>query len=187
MADGVIGQMMESLTLPEPLPPREDSPWALNKKDAEGNANMLTTIYLEHDELEEVSRKLHAKYEKVKQTEQRAENYLTGDAEVVLCAYGVAARVARRAVDVLRKKGIKAGLVRPLMVFPFPENALKDTLSHARAIVAVELSAGQMIEDVKLAVECRVPVSLCCRYGGNIPSVVEICTAAENALKGGAR
>ena len=99
----------------------------------------------------------------------------------------MAARVARRAVDVLRKKGIKAGLVRPLMVFPFPENALKDTLSHARAIVAVELSAGQMIEDVKLAVECRVPVSLCCRYGGNIPSVVEICAAAENALKGGAR
>ena len=187
MADGVIGQMMESLTLPEPLPPREDSPWALNKKDAEGNANMLTTIYLEHDELEEVSRKLHAKYEKVKQTEQRAENYLTGDAEVVLCAYGVAARVARRAVDVLRKKGIKAGLVRPLMVFPFPENALKDTLSHARAIVAVELSAGQLIEDVKLAVECRVPVSLCCRYGGNIPSVAEICAEAENALKGCAR
>ena len=184
MADGVIGQMMESLTLPEPREPRPDGEWSLGLKNAKGEANMLTTLYLEHSELEELTRKLHAKYRKVEALEQRAESYRCEDAELIFCAYGVSARVARRAVDMLRRDGVKAGLVRPQMVFPFPVEALRATLGTARAIVSVEMSAGQMIDDIRLALECALPVHLCSRYGGNIPSVAEVCAAGREALSG---
>jgi len=184
MADGVIGQMMETVTLPEPQPPREDSSWSLAlKREDDGTPNFLTTLYLEHAELEEVRLRLDAKYKRAEAAEQRAELYRVDDAEIVLCAFGVAARVARRAVDVLREQGIKAGLLRPQMVWPFPVDALKAAMKTAKAFISVEMNCGQMIDDIKLSIECRRPVYLCSRCGGNIPSVAEIAARAAEVMK----
>ncbi len=184
MADGVIGQMMESLTLPEPAVYDYDPEWKMGRI-VDGKANIITSIYLEHDDLEELNRRLQAKYRLIEETEQRAEEFMTDDAEIVLVAYGISSRVAAGAVAMLREEGIRAGLVRPQMVFPFPKNALSKLLDngHARALVSVELSAGQMIEDIRLAIDCRLPVHLCNRMGGNIPSCGDICDMVKAIRK----
>ena len=113
------------------------------------------------------------------------EEIMTEDAEIVLVAYGISSRVAAGAVAMLREEGIRAGLVRPKMVFPFPKNALRKLLDNGqtRALVSVELSAGQMIEDIRLAIDCRLPVHLCSRMGGNIPSCNEICDMVKAIRK----
>ncbi len=184
MADGVIGQMMESLTLPEPAVYDYDPEWKMGRI-VDGKANIITSIYLEHDDLEELNRRLQAKYRRIEETEQRAEEFMTDDAEIVLVAYGISSRVAAGAVAMLREEGIRAGLVRPKMVFPFPKNALRKLLDNGqtRALVSVELSAGQMIEDIRLAIDCRLPVHLCSRMGGNIPSCNEICDMVKAIRK----
>lgn len=175
MADGVIGQMMESLTLPEPAEDSYDPEWKMGRI-VNGTANIITSIYLEHDDLEQLNHRLQEKYRRIEETEQQAEEIMTEDAEVVLVAYGITSRVASGAVTQLREKGVKAGLIRPKMVFPFPKDSLRRLLDngHTKAVVSVELSAGQMIEDIKLALDCRLPVHLCNRMGGNIPSCNEI-------------
>ena len=151
MADGVIGQMMESLTLPEPAVYDYDPEWKMGRV-VDGKANIITSIYLEHDDLEELNRRLQAKYRLIEDTEQRAEEIMTEDAEIVLVAYGITSRVASGAVTMLRGEGIKAGLIRPKMVFPFPKTSLRRLLDNGvtRALVSVELSAWEMIEDIKL-------------------------------------
>ena len=152
-----------------------------------GEANYLTTIYLENDDLERRNNLLQEKYRLIQEREQSAEEYMTDDAELVFVAYGISARIARTAVAELRKQGYKVGLLRPKMVFPFPERALNKIVraGHVRNFLCVELSPGQMIEDVKLSIECRIPVHLAGRMGGNIPSVREICEKALALLKGG--
>lgn len=191
MADGVIGQMMESVTLPEPATDTFDPPWTITK-EVNGVANFCSTIFLEHDELEQRNTELHKKFKHVAETEQRAEEYLTEDAELIIVAYGISARVSRNAVNQLRKEGLKVGMIRPLMVFPFPSNALNKAVKSGKtkAFVSVELSAGQMIEDVRLSTNCALPVHLCSRMGGNIPSVTEICNRCTEILasaKGGVK
>ncbi len=184
MADGVIGQIMETVTLPEPRPPREDSPWAITRKrEDDGTPNYFTTLYLEHSELEQIRLRLDAKYKEIEKNEQRSVPYRLDDAELVLCAFGVSARVALRAVDVLREQGIKAGLLRPQMVWPFPKDALRATLKTAKAFLSVEMNCGQMIDDVKLAIDCSRPVHLVSRCSGNIPSVAEIVAKAQEVMK----
>ena len=183
MADGVIGQMMESLTLPEPAVYDYDPEWKMGRV-VDGKANIITSIYLEHDDLEELNRRLQAKYRLIEDTEQRAEEIMTEDAEIVLVAYGITSRVASGAVTMLRGEGIKAGLIRPKMVFPFPKTSLRRLLDNAvtRALVSVELSAGQMIEDIKLSIDCKLPVYLCNRMGGNIPTCSDICDMVKKIL-----
>ena len=186
LADGVIGQMMESLTLPDPPDYVFDPDWKITG-ETNGEANYLTTIYLENDDLERRNNLLQEKYRLIQEREQSAEEYMTDDAELVFVAYGISARIARTAVAELRKQGYKVGLLRPKMVFPFPERALNKIVraGHVRNFLCVELSPGQMIEDVKLSIECRIPVHLAGRMGGNIPSVREICEKALALLKGG--
>ena len=178
MADGVIGQMMESLELPEPVNYTYDPEWRMGRI-VNGEANIITSIYMEHNDLEKLNHKLQAKYRAIEKDEQSCEEFFTDDAEIVLVAYGISSRVARGAVEMLRKQGVKAGLVRPKRVYPFPTDALARLAGESRvkAFVAVEMSAGQMIEDVRLAIECRKPVFLCNRMGGNIPSVGEVAEA----------
>jgi len=175
MADGVIGQMMESVVLPEPQVYDYDPEWRMGRIVG-GTANIITSIYMEHNDLEALNRKLQAKYRTIERDEQSCEEYRTDDAEFVLVAYGISSRVARGAVEMLRKEGVKAGLVRARKVYPFPTDALARLAREARvkAFVAVEMSAGQMIEDVRLAIECRKPVFLCNRMGGNVPSCREV-------------
>ena len=178
MADGVIGQMMESVVLPEPQVYDYDPEWRMGRV-VDGTANIITSIYMEHNDLEALNRKLQAKYRTIEREEQSCEEFRTDDAEIVLVAYGISSRVSRGAVEMLRKEGVKAGLVRPRKVYPFPTDALARLAREPRvkAFVAVEMSAGQMIEDVRLAVECRKPVFLCNRMGGNVPSCREVADA----------
>jgi 2-oxoisovalerate ferredoxin oxidoreductase alpha subunit len=178
-ADGVIGQMMESLTLPEPCSVKRELPdWALDPE--RDRNNLVTSIFLKHDRLEEVNEALQEKYRLISQEEQRAEEYLMKDAELVLVAYGICARLAHSAVEQLREKGVKAGMIRPITLFPFPVDAIRKATKKAKLFISVELSCGQMIDDVKLAQDCAVPVKLINRMGGNIPSIDEI---VEKSLK----
>ena len=173
MADGVIGQMMESLTLPEPLAEKPELPeWALDPERHRNN--LVTSIFLKHDNLERVNIELQEKYDLISQNEQRIEEYEVDDAELIFVAYGICARLARSAVDALREQGVKAGLIRPQTLFPFPVDALQNAKNKAKLFLSVELSNGQMIDDVKLAVNCDVPVKLINRMGGNIPTIDEI-------------
>ena len=170
LTDGVIGQTMETVTLPEPLPRREVPEWALDV--SRPRTNMISSIYLETDDLEALNLRLQAKYRRIEETEQRCELYQAEDAEVLLVGYGISGRLARTAVDELRARGIRAGLLRPITLFPFPVNELRRL--RAKQLIAVEMSCGQMIDDVKLAINCDRPVHLINRMGGNIPGTGEI-------------
>ncbi len=170
LTDGVIGQTMETVTLPEPLPRREVPEWALDV--SRPRTNMISSIYLETDDLEALNLRLQAKYRRIEEAEQRCELYQAKDAEVLLVGYGISGRLARTAVDELRARGIRAGLLRPITLFPFPVNELRRL--RAKQLIAVEMSCGQMIDDVKLAINCDRPVHLINRMGGNIPGTGEI-------------
>ncbi len=181
LSDGVIGQMMEALTLPEPVPERLQPPeCSLNA--GFNRHNYFSSIYLEPDQLEAVNQKLQQKYREIQANEERSDEYQTEDADVVLVAYGISSRLARTAVNALRARGVRAGLIRPITLFPFPLAACRRAAQHARLLIAVELSAGQMIEDVKLAIDCKRPVGLINRMGGNVPSVEEIVERTEKLL-----
>ncbi len=170
LTDGVIGQTMETVTLPEPLPRREVPEWALDV--SRPRTNMISSIYLETDDLEALNLRLQAKYRRIEEAEQRCELYQAEDAEVLLVGYGISGRLARTAVDELRARGIRPGLLRPITLFPFPVNELRRL--RAKQLIAVEMSCGQMIDDVKLAINCDRPVHLINRMGGNIPGTGEI-------------
>ncbi len=180
LSDGVIGQMLESVKLPSPAEENAKPDWALTIKNT---ANYVTSIFLEHDDLENVNQKLQAKYALISKNEQRHESFMTDDAEIILVAYGISSRIARNAVNKMRKSGIKTGLLRPQTLFPFPSDEINRLASHARAFVSVELSNGQMIDDIRLALSCRRPVGLCSRMGGNMPSEQEIENCCTKILR----
>jgi len=173
LADGIVGQMMESVTLPDPQPKRPEPGWALAGEHA-SRRNYLTSIYLEHDDLERINLKLQEKYADIKKAEQASETYFTDDAEIILIGYGVVGRILRSAVNILRKTGIKAGMLRPITLFPFPEKEIRRVASGGKDLLVVEMSNGQMVDDVKLSIDCKNPVSLYTRMGGNTPSVKEV-------------
>ena len=124
----------------------------------------------------------YEQYEQVKAQEQRAEEYLCDDAEVVIVAYGASSRVARSAVNKAREKGEKVGLLRPITLWPFPADALRKAAGHAKAFLTVEMSMGQMVDDVKLAIDCKVPVHFFGRTGGIIPTPGEVLERVEKLL-----
>ena len=170
LTDGVIGQTMETVTLPEPPPRREVPEWALDV--SRPRTNMISSIYLETDDLEALNLRLQEKYRRIEAAEQRCELYQAEDADVLLVGYGISGRLARTAVDELRERGIRAGLLRPITLFPFPVDELRRL--RAKQLIAVEMSCGQMIDDVKLVINCDRPVHLINRMGGNIPGTGEI-------------
>jgi pyruvate/2-oxoacid:ferredoxin oxidoreductase alpha subunit len=172
MADGFIGQMMEALDLEYREIPQPDKPWAV-KGTPETRANLISSIYLEPDELEEHQRRLEAKYVRAQQ-EVRHEEYFTEDAEVLLVGFGIVSRVLRSTVELARQSGLKAGLFRPITLWPFPSQALAKAASRVQKVLVVELSNGQMLEDVRLALGGKVPVEFYGRVGGNVPSVEEL-------------
>lgn len=173
MADGFIGQMMEPLDLEYREPQIPERPWAV-KGTAETRKNLISSIYLEPDALEAHIRKLEAKYIRASQIEPRHETFETEDAEVLLVGYGITSRVLRSAVEMARREGLKAGLFRPITLWPFPKQALADAAKKVQKILVVELSNGQMVEDVRLTVNGKVPVEFYGRTGGNVPSVEEV-------------
>ncbi len=169
LSDGFIGQMMEPVEFPEPRTdfPRED--WALYG-DAESKKNLISSIYLDPDELEEHNRKLQRKYQEIEENEVRYEEYHLDDAKFVLMGYGIVSRMLRSAVDTLRKEGLKVGMLRPLTLFPFPKKQIKELADRGAAFFVSEMSNGQMVDDVRLATELKVPVYFYGRMGGNVPT-----------------
>lgn len=181
MTDGYVGQMQEPLeiNMREVQPPEKD--WAV-KGTPESRKNLVSSIFLEPDALEAHIRKLEAKYVLAQELESRSENYQTEDAEILLVGFGIVSRILRSAVDQLRAQGIKAGLFRPITLWPFPSRELRHTAEHVKAIMAVELSTGMMVEDVRLAVNGRVPVEFYGRAGGNVPTVEEIAAQVTSHM-----
>ena len=177
LTDGFVGQMMEPLDLEVPDKDHEiplpEKPWAV-KGTPETRANLLSSIYLETDELEEHQRRMEAKYIRAQETEQRCELCHTEDAEVLLVGYGIVSRVLLSTVEALRKEGVKAGLFRPITLWPYPSKALVKAAARVQKVLVVELSNGQMVEDVRLALNGKVPVEFYGRVGGNVPSVAEL-------------
>jgi pyruvate/2-oxoacid:ferredoxin oxidoreductase alpha subunit len=184
MTDGFVGQMMEPIELEEIESTEREKPWAV-KGTPETQHNLISSIYLEPDDLEKHERKLESKYKLAQQLEPRHETYRTDDAEILVVGYGIVSRVLRSAVDEARARGVRAGLFRPITLWPFPSHALVETAARCKTVLTVELSTGQMVEDVRLAVNGKVPVELYSRIGGNVPSVEEVharmleCVGAE--------
>jgi 2-oxoglutarate ferredoxin oxidoreductase subunit alpha len=177
LGDGLIGQMMEPVVLPEPVDPVRDVSWATTGAGT-GPARIIKSIDLEPEGVEARNRRLREKYRRAQQ-EVRWESYRTDDAGIVIVAYGIAARIARSAVDGARDRRLAAGLLRPITLFPFPAQAVRDAAARTRAMLVAELSAGQMVEDVHLAVEGRVPVRFYGRFGGMLPTPPEVLEQLE--------
>jgi pyruvate/2-oxoacid:ferredoxin oxidoreductase alpha subunit len=173
LADGFVGQMMEPLDLEYSEPSLPEKLWTV-KGTPETRNNLISSIYLEPDELEEHQRRMEAKYIRAQQTESQYEVYDVDDAEVLLVGYGIVSRVLRSTVEEARKEGLKVGLFRPITLWPYPSEALAKAASRVEKVVVVELSNGQMIEDVRLALNGKVPVEFYGRVGGNVPSVEEL-------------
>jgi pyruvate/2-oxoacid:ferredoxin oxidoreductase alpha subunit len=178
VADGFIGQMMEPVEFPDRALLPDPPSWAV-RGNAETRGSLLTSLYLEPDELERHVRKLHAKYERAEREEVRVEEYRTEDAEVILVGYGIVARILKSVVNLARAEGIRAGLLQPITLYPFPAAKLQSLARTADSFTVVELSTGQMVDDVRLAVEGRKPVEFYGRAGGNVPSAEEILTGVR--------
>lgn len=175
LADGMLGQMMEPVEFKDEgekvLPER---PWAACGHQNKRKHNVVNSLYLTPQALENLVVERFKRYEKIKATEQRASEYLTEDADIILVAFGASARVAHSAVDMAREKGIKAGLIRPITLWPFPTDCLKKAAKTAKGFLSVEMNMGQMVDDVKLAIDCSRPVEFFGRTGGVIPTPNEI-------------
>ena len=183
LADGTIGQMMEPISFEDAEIKTYEKPWALTGTECKRKHNIVNSLYLKPDELEKKNFERYEKYAEIEKNEAMWEDYMMEDAEVCVVAFGIASRVAKNAVAAARKEGIKAGLIRPITLWPFPTAAF-EAAKNVKAFISVELSMGQMIEDVRLATKCEKPVSLCNRCGGMIPSPEEVLEAIRNAGKG---
>ena len=185
LADGTIGQMMEPVELPEEKTDGfVEKPWAVTGTGGKREHNIINSLYLVPEELEKKNLERYERYKLVEQNEVMVEEYLTDDADICVVAFGIAARVSKNAINAARAKGIKAGLIRPITLWPFPKDAIKKAAEKVKGFISVELSMGQMIEDIRLAEECRKPVALCNRVGGMIPSPDEVLSAIEKAEGG---
>ena len=184
LADGTTGQMMEPVTFDFKLKPPVEKPWATTGTKMARKHNIVNSLYLQPEELEKTNIERYAKYETVREKEALCEEFMTEDADIVVAAFGIAARVSQSAVKEARAQGIRAGLIRPVTLWPFPEKAFAKAAEHAKAFLSVELSMGQMIEDVKLSTGMKVPVSLVNRVGGMIPSPAQVLEAIRKANGG---
>lgn len=185
LADGVLGQMMEPVEFSkknERTLPEKD--WATNGHGHSRPRNIINSLYLQANELEDHVRHIFEKYETIRAKETRCERYLTEDAEVVIVAYGATARVCKNAVKAARERGIRAGLLRPITLWPFPEQDILELTGSAKAFLTVEMSMGQMVEDVKLASQFKIPTYFYGRTGGVIPTPEEVLTELEKIVGG---
>jgi 2-oxoglutarate ferredoxin oxidoreductase subunit alpha len=174
LVDGVLGQMMEPAAL-EPKARRELPPkdWALTGRKGR-EQNIVRSLWLADGALERLNEKLQAKYREVQAKEVRCEEYCVEDAEIVVVAYGIVARIARAAVDEARDDGIPVGLIRPITLWPFPSQQISRVAEEFRLLLTLEMSAGQMVEDVRLAVAGKAPVLFYGRMGGGLPTEDEV-------------
>lgn len=185
LADGTTGQMMEPVSFDFDIAPAPEKPWALTGTQGKRAHNITNSLYLSPEELETHNFNRFKKYDEIMKTEPIAEEYKADDADIILVAFGIASRVSKNAVDEARGAGIKAGLIRPITLWPFPSDILFKHTEHAKHFISVELSMGQLIEDVMLSTRCRRPVTLCNRAGGMIPVPSQILQAIQNVAANG--
>ena len=178
LADGMIGQMMEPVDFD-----KERKTWATTGTKGQRKPNVINSLYLQSEELEQHNLKLEKKYKAIEENEVQYEMYHTEDAELVFVAYGTVSRIVKTTVDQLREEGYKVGLIRPKTLWPFPKEAFKQ-IPNAKNLLVVEMSLGQMIDDVKLASECKLPVDFYGRSGGMIPSPAAIGQKAKEIIGG---
>lgn len=188
LADGLLGQMMEPVELPEKpdggeleLPPK---PWALTGHGDERTRNIINSMQLDPQELEDSIIERYERYASIKRDEQYAESYLTDDADITVVAYGAAARVARSAINKVRAEGIKVGLIRPISLWPFPEDVIEAQVNTSAHFLSVEFSMGQMVDDLRLVVDGRSDVNFFGHTGGIVPTPDEIATVIRQIAAG---
>ncbi len=186
LADGTLGQMMEPVVFEKKESKRvlPEKTWATVGTEMKREHNVVNSLYIQPDELEKLNVERYERYAVIEKNECKYETYMADDAEFILTGYGSVARICKNAVDELRAQGIKAGLIRPITLWPFPSSAYLEHTKNAKAILTVEMSMGQMIEDVRLAVNGKLPVHFYGRTGGNIPYPNEIIDAVKK-LNGG--
>jgi len=184
LADGTIGQMMEPISFEDAEIEEYEKPWALTGTKCQRKHNIVNSLYLKPDELEVKNFQRFERYKIVEENEPMWEEFMMDDAEICVVAYGIASRVAKNAVAAAREEGIKVGLIRPITLWPFPSKALLKAAEQVKGFISVELSMGQMIEDIRLATQCKRPVGLCNRCGGMIPSPDEVLDSIRKAQKG---
>jgi 2-oxoglutarate ferredoxin oxidoreductase subunit alpha len=183
LSDGALGQMMEKVVLPpEGSLPKPKYDWTTVGKPASRERNIITSLFIQPEKMEQINLELQAKYKEV-QKEVRFEEFNTEDADILLVAFGLSARICQKTVDLGREKGIKLGLLRPITLYPFPYDRLKELAGQVEFFLDVELNAGQMVEDVRLAVEGKRPVYFKGRMGGMIPSPEDIFAEVEAILE----
>ena len=184
LADGTMGQMMEPVSLEFGDIATYDKPWAVTGTGCSREHNVVNSLFLKPEQLEVENLARYDRYKIVEENEVMYEEYMMEDAEICVVAFGIAARVSKNAIVEARKKGIKVGLIRPITLWPFPKAVLNAAADKVKAFLSVELSMGQMIEDVELATRCKKPVYLCNRVGGMIMSPAEVLAKIEAIEKG---
>lgn len=186
LADGIVGQMMEKVVLPEQRPRRTNEeiarqcPWAVTGKPSFRDRNVVTTLELEPAAMEVINNRLQEKYKLIEENEVRFSTYDLEDADYLLVAFGSIARICQKAVEVARSQGVKLGILRPITLWPFPSAEIERIAARVKGILVVELNAGQMIEDVRLACHDSVPVHHFGRLGGIVPNPQEVLDAFFN-------
>jgi len=190
LSDGVIGQMMEKVVLPEQKPRKTEEeirrlyPWATVGRTPDRQPNIMTSLELKPEVMEARNLHLQAKYAEIKDKEVRFETQNTDDADYIIVAFGSAARIAEKAIELARAEGIKVGLFRPITLWPFPEKQIAQLAQGKKGVLVAEINAGQMVEDVRLAINGAVPVEHFGRLGGIVPEPEEIVSALRTKLMG---
>ncbi len=192
LADGVVGQMMEKVELSEFKPrwtneqvEELNGSWACTGKKEHREANVVTSLDMIPERHERYNQKLQAKYRKLEEEEVRYEALKCDDAEYIIVAYGVSARISQKAVDILREKGLKVGLFRPITLYPFPKKQITELAARVKGFLSVEMSSGQMIEDISLAVQGKAKVEHFGRMGGMLAAPGEVAEAMVSKIIGG--
>ncbi len=184
LADGTMGQMMEPVELPEVEYTPTEKDWTVTGTQMKRKHNIINSLYLSPEELEKTNIERYERYKQIEENEARYESFMMDDAEYCVVAFGIASRVSKNAVVAARNMGIKVGMIRPITVWPFPKKPLAEAADKVKGFISVELSMGQMIEDIKLATECKKPVVLCNRVGGMIPTPEQVLDSIKKMAGG---
>ncbi len=186
LADGMLGQMMEPVELPELNANKVfDKPWATNGHRDKRDKNVANSLYITPSILEELIMERYKKYEVISRKHQMSESYLTDDADLTVVSYGASSRVVRSAVNMAREEGLKVGMIRPISLWPFPSDVIIENAKTVKSMLVVEMSMGQMVDDVRLAVNNAVPVDFYGRTGGVIPTPGEVLEKIKSMIKEG--
>ena len=184
LSDGLLGQMMEPVVMNDSKAVVPERPWAASGHKGKRKQNVVNSLYIEPHNLDAVVRARFERYNEIKRNEQRCEEYLTEDADIILVAYGASARISRSAVDMARKEGIKAGLIRPITLWPYPDKTILSRIDTAKAFLCVEMSMGQMVDDVRLVVNGKKKVEFFGLTGGLVPTPAEVLGAIKKIKEG---